>query len=132
MNEKGAAVLVTGQHRRCYKLGRHQGKYEALVQAEVLQVYPDNNKDSKVDAGGPIDIGWHGINIHRASSNWQSKQVNKWSAGCQVFANPNIFDYFIELCKKSTQLYGSRITYTLIEEKDLYLCRRRIQQHIAL
>ena len=72
---KGTAVLVPGQHRRCYKLGRHQGKYEALVQAEVLQVYRDNNKDTKVDAGGPIDSGWHGINIHRASSNWQSKQV---------------------------------------------------------
>ena len=33
MNRKGTAVLVPGQHRRCYKLGRHQGKYEALVQA---------------------------------------------------------------------------------------------------
>ena len=91
----------------------------AITQAEVLPVYRDNNKDSVIDTDGSIDIGFHGINIHRASSNWQSKQVNKWSAGCQVFANPNNFDYFIELCKKSTRLYGSRITYTLIEEKDL-------------
>jgi len=119
MNRLGTAVLATGQHRRCYQLGRHQGKYEALTQAEMLPVYRDSNKDSIIDADGAIDIGFHGINIHRASANWQSKQVHKWSAGCQVFANPNNFDYFIELCKKSTRLYGSRITYTLIEEKDL-------------
>jgi len=119
MNRNGTAVLIPGQHRRCYQIGRHQDKYEALTQAEELPVYRDNNKDSVIDTEGSIDIGFHGINIHRASSNWQSKQVNKWSAGCQVFANPNNFDYFIELCKKSTRLYGNRITYTLIEEKDL-------------
>ena len=119
MNRNGTAILVSGQHRGCYQLGMHQGKYQALVQSKKLPVYRDNNKDSIIDSDCPIDAGWHGINIHRASSKWQSKQVNKWSAGCQVFANPNNFDYFIELCKKSTRLYGSRITYTLIEEKDL-------------
>jgi len=119
MNRDGTAVLVPGQHRRCYHIGLHQRKYEALTQAEALPVYRDNNKDSTIDTVDSIDIGLHGINIHRASANRQSKQVDKWSAGCQVFANPNNFDYFIELCKKSTRLYGSRITYTLIEEKDL-------------
>ena len=59
----------------------------------MQQVYRGNNKDNKVDAGGPIDSGWHGINIHRASSSWQSKQVNKWSAGCQVLAKGEVALY---------------------------------------
>ena len=119
MNRGGTAVLVPGQHRGCYQLGMHQGKYQALVQAKKLPVYRDNNKDSTIDTDCPIDTGKHGINIHRASSKWQSKQVDKWSAGCQVLANPTDFKDFIQLCKKSAKLYGSRITYTLIEEKDL-------------
>ena len=117
-NQLGTAVLVPGQHRSCYQLGRHRNKYEALVQANELPVYRDNNKDSTVDNDGPIDIGWHGINIHRASSKRESTQVDSWSAGCQVFSAPNHFDDFINLCKKSIKLYGPSITYTLIEEKD--------------
>jgi len=119
INRKGAAILVPGQHRGSYRIGAHQGKYDALVQAKMLPVFRDNNKDGIIDVDGDIDTGWHGINMHRASHKWQSKLVNKWSAGCQVFASPCQYDRFMSLCKTSASLYGPRLTYTLIEEKDL-------------
>jgi hypothetical protein len=58
--------------------------------------------------------GTYGLNIHRAHASRTSTQVGKFSAGCQVFADPNEFDDFMILCRKSAELYGSRFTYTLI------------------
>jgi len=119
MNVKGTAVLAEGQHRGCYKLGMHQSIYKALVQAKPVPVYRDKNFDSSVDDHGDLDIGFHGINIHRANSRRTSTQVDKWSAGCQVFADPNDYVQFINLCDETVERYGDSITYTLINERDL-------------
>ncbi len=119
MNVDGTAVLVPGQHSGAFMLGLHQGKYEALVQSRALPVYRDDDMDSEVDAGGTIDNGWHGINIHRASESHKSKQVDRWSAGCQVVADPHEFDSVIAFCKVAEGRYGKRFTYTLLEERDL-------------
>jgi len=119
MNVKGTAILATGQHRGCYKLGMHQGIYKALVQAKPMPVYRDMNFNSSVDDHGALDIGYHGINIHRANSRRISTQVDKWSAGCQVFADPNDYVQFIKLCEEAVKRYGENITYTLINERDL-------------
>jgi hypothetical protein len=119
MNVKGTAILSAGQHRSCYKLGKHRNKYDALVQAKKLPVYRDNDRDQVLDRNGALDVGFHGINIHHASAKHESVRVDKWSAGCQVIANPDRFCEFIELCKESTKRYGEKLTYTLIEEKDL-------------
>lgn len=118
--EKGTAVLVPGQYRGAYKLGLHQGKYEALVQAKEVQVYRDANKDGKLDYVNP-EWGFFGINIHRSSPTGTSIQVDRWSAGCQVFANISDFNYLIAQVKRSleTKEYGNTFTYTLIEESDL-------------
>jgi len=119
MNVKGTAILAEGQHRGCYKLGEHRSIYKALVQAKPVPVYRDRNLDLSVDDKGEVDIGFHGINIHRASSRRTSTQVDKWSAGCQVFADPNDYVKFIKLCEETANRYGENITYTLIEEKGL-------------
>jgi hypothetical protein len=42
-----------------------------------------------------------------------SKLVDKWSAGCQVFANSKDFAIFVDLSKKSGLKF---FTYTLLEE----------------
>lgn len=120
-NIKGTAILVPGQYRACYKIGLHQGKYEALVQRKPVKVYRDNNKDSIIDYyTQSIDEGIFGINIHKAGKD--SKQIDKWSAGCQVFANEDNFNFFMELCHLQKKHCGSDIfTYTLINEKDLDL-----------
>ena len=121
-NPKGTAVLVPGQYRSTWKIGKHQGKYEALVQRKPVKVYRDNNKDDVIDyknISTSIDEGYFGINIHRSNPYTESYVINKWSAGCQVFKAVEDYNEFMELCNKSSEIYGNGFTYTLIDEKDL-------------
>ena len=114
----GTAILVSGQYRGAWKLGLRRGKYEALVQTGgKVEVYRDADKDDILEHD-PEDIeqGYFGINIHRASSVRTSSDVDRWSAGCQVFANPNDYRLFIELCKISADIYGDSFSYTLLED----------------
>jgi len=119
VNAKGCAILVPGQYRGCWKIGLHKGKYEALTQDKPVKVYRDANRDNYYDYNEKsIESGMFGINIHKAGAN--SKQIDNWSAGCQVFANATQFGYFMNICKKQIENgYGSNFTYTLLTEKDL-------------
>ena len=122
LNPKGTAILKPGQYRGTWQLGKHQGKYEALVQRKPVKVYRDNNKDEVLDYNSMttmVDEGYFGINIHRSNPYDQSYTVNKWSAGCQVFKKVEDYNKFLKLCKDSAKIYGNSFTYTLIEEKDL-------------
>ena len=114
MNPDGTAVLKPGQYIDSHQIGLHQGSYKALVQAIPITVYRDNNKDNIIDYINP-QTGVFGINIHRANPQWKSVQVDKWSAGCTVIADPKEFDILMNLAEKSKQ---KRFTYTLIEHKD--------------
>ena len=49
INPKGTAILVPGQYRGTWKLGKHQNNYEALVQRKEVKVWRDNNKDEIID-----------------------------------------------------------------------------------
>lgn len=119
-NPKGTAILVPGQYRGCWKLGKHKGEYEALVQAKPVKVYRDGNKDNIYDMfPQTINEGLFGINIHRSNEGFTRQTVDMYSAGCQVFADPKDFDKFIDLCKKQEVLYGNSFTYTLLDERDL-------------
>lgn len=119
-NPKGTAILVPGQYRGCWKLGKHKGEYEALVQAKPIKVYRDGNKDNVYDMfPQTINEGLFGINIHRSNEGFTRQTVDMYSAGCQVFADPKDFDKFIDLCKKQEVLYGNSFTYTLLDERDL-------------
>lgn len=117
MNVKGTAVLPPGQYKRTWQLGKHKG-YDALVQSAPITVWRDNNKNNLAEKG-KTDTGYFGINIHRANPKIRSKQVDKWSAGCQVFADPKEFEEFLRLCKRSEIIYGNSFTYTLLEEGDI-------------
>lgn len=119
-NNKGAAILVPNQYRNCWELGLHKGKYRALVQKKSLSVYRDNNKDDIYDMNPQtIDNGFFGINIHRSNEFKTSEDVDMYSAGCQVFANPIDFKAFIRLCLEQSKRYGNSFTYTLLNEDDL-------------
>lgn len=121
-NKKGTAILVPGQYKGCWAIGKHNGKYKALVQAKPVRVYRDKNKDRVYDLNPKtIDTGTFGINIHRSNETWTRSTVDMYSAGCQVFANPNYFKSFMSLCEKQKKLYGNSFTYTLITEQDLDL-----------
>ena len=113
LNPKGTAVLKDGQYKNTWRLGRHQGKYEALVQVMPVEVFRDNDRDELAESIGQIDRGLFGINIHRANQSMISKLVDRWSAGCQVIADPNDFNFLIKKCKDSGK---GVFTYTLINE----------------
>ncbi|MDI1355760.1 MAG: hypothetical protein PSX36_12635 [bacterium] len=116
MQPQGTAILAQGQYKGAYKIGLHQGKYKALVEAKPITVIRDYDRNAKLDfKNGKKDSGMFGINIHHASSNGITKQVDKYSAGCQVFANINEFKEFMGLCEKHQSLHGNSFTYTLID-----------------
>lgn len=121
LNKDGVAILVPNQYRGSHEIRKHQGKYEALCQKKPVKVYRDNNKDGKYDMiEENIKEGIFGINIHKAGSRVDgSTQIDKWSAGCQVFSKESDFNQLMELAYKAKNLYGNSFTYTLIESKDL-------------
>lgn len=120
LNPKGTAILVPGQYRACWEIGKHKGKYDALVQRKAIKVYRDNNRDEIYDLNPErIDNGVFGLNIHRSNEFRPAYKVDSWSAGCQVFADPHQYKSFMDLCRKQRQLYGNTFTYTLLNESDV-------------
>lgn len=115
MSSKGTGALVEGQHFKSWAIGKHQGKYDALVQVKPLPCYRDNNKDEilKLDPK-TIEIGNWGCNIHRSNEKAESYFIDNWSAMCQVFAKGSDFKEFMNLCYTSRENFGNSFTYTLI------------------
>lgn len=118
INAKGTAILKPGHYRSCWQIGAHRGQYKALVQRGLMTVYRDNNADKNMDLQDE-ESGYFGINLHRASRNGYTLQVDRWSAGCQVLANMDDFKRLMELVNLSAKKYGSRFSYTLLDEDDL-------------
>ena len=120
MSPQGTAILKQGQYKGAYQIGLHRGKYYALVQSKPVTVLRDYDRNAILDFwNGKPESGMFGINIHRASVNGTTKSVDSYSAGCQVFANINEFNLFMQLCEKHKQLYGNSFTYTLIDKRAI-------------
>lgn len=120
MTPTGTAILKEGQYRGAYILGKHRGKYEALVQNLPVEVYRDNDKNEVVNYGSTTtEKGHFGINIHRSNPKGSSYLVDRWSAGCQVFKGYFQYMRFMKLVNLSAKRWSNRFTYTLINEKDL-------------
>lgn len=115
-NPNGVARLVPGQYRGAYGIGYHRGRYEALRQYGPVKVYRDNNRDLFFDTR-KIQEGYFGINIHKAGKD--SRVVENWSEGCQVFKRAQDFEDFMVICRRAAATYGNSFTYTLIETKDI-------------
>lgn len=121
VNVEGTAVLMPGFYRGCWSVGAHKGQYRALVQTGVMRVYRDADRDDEIDDPTLLqsDEGLFGINLHRAGANGYSLQVDKWSAGCQVVADPVDFDLVMAMVMKSASIYGPKFSYTLLTEDQL-------------
>lgn len=124
MHSKGTAIIIEGQYRGAYKVGTHNRSrptrsYQALEQQKPMKYFRDNNLDDKHDYEGPIYEGVFKTNIHRASTSWMSKFVDKWSAGCQVITGPENWLRFLKLCNLSKDRYGNSFTYTLLNKDDI-------------
>lgn len=116
--EAGTAILKPGQYQNAYKIGLHHGKYEALVQARPVSILRDYDRNAILDFyNGSSFTGMFGINIHRANATGTTKTIDRYSAGCQVFANANDFARFMQLCKRHAQFYGNKFTYTLFDKR---------------
>jgi hypothetical protein len=116
-NVNGTAILVPGQYRGVWKIDKHQGKYDALCQRNgTVKTYRDDTKDDIIDCDvESITEGYYGINIHKAGAH--STQVDRWSAGCQVFANADDFAEFMDICYKARDKWGNSFSYTLVPEE---------------
>ena len=112
----GTAILCPGQYKKVYKLDLHRGKYQALCQRlGKVRCFRDKNRDQFLDMNPDSEAdGYYGINIHKAGG--YSRNVEKYSAGCQVFAFEKEYDVFISLCELSAHIWGNAFTYTLLED----------------
>lgn len=121
LNKKGCAILVPNQYRSVYTIDKHRNKYYALCQRNgSVEVYRDGNENDVYDLNPETtDKGYFGINIHRSSAYETSTRINKYSAGCQVFADPLDFKQFMNIVRKSSKVWGNDFTYTLIESEDI-------------
>lgn len=120
MQKEGTAILKQGQYINSHKIGLHQGKYKALTQQKPVTVIRDYDRNALLDFNnGKEDTGLFGINIHRANAVGTTKNIDKYSAGCQVFENADDFAKFLELAEKHNTMYGNNFTYTLVDERAL-------------
>lgn len=120
MNPQGTAILAQGQYADAYSLGLHRGKYLALVETGGVKVIRDYDRDAVLDfANGKEESGRFGINIHHASSNGTTRTVDKYSAGCQVFADIADFNGFMGMCQRHREIYGNKFTYSLIDARAI-------------
>jgi hypothetical protein len=115
MRVDGTAILCPGQYRGCWALGLHKGQYPALVQAkpDSFAVWRDGDKSVLPNFGGTVYHDAGGINMHHAGE--ASLKVDKWSAGCQVFARTADYARAMDLVSQSAAAYGPKFSYTLLD-----------------
>lgn len=114
VHPEGAALLVPAQYENTYSIGKHRGRYDALVQTGPVSVYRDNDRNNVYDMKErTIQRGMFGINIHRAS--FGAKFVGVDSAGCQVIQKADDFDYLMHLVFEQRRQGINKFTYTLVE-----------------
>jgi len=118
MNSSGTAIVKEGHYPKLWKISKHK-TYKALAQHSNITVVRDFNRDRKLDFySGKEYTGKFAINCHRANQFKKSIEVGKWSAGCQVIADPNDFNVLMKLCDESAMNWGDKFTYTLLHERD--------------
>jgi hypothetical protein len=115
----GTFILGADQHRKCWTLGKHKGQYEALVQAgpDVFWGYRDNDSDGQLDFTGKIYRDVRGLNLHTTSHiTGKAEKVGAYSAACQVTKYSADHLQLMPLAKKSMEIYGPTLSYTLFDQ----------------
>lgn len=130
MSNQGTAMLKEGQYVDAYAQGYHRGEYKALTQQKPVTVYRDYDRNALFDIFTKTETGNFGINIHKAGEN--SQNVDKWSAGCQVFQRTDDFNDFMGLTNKHRDRYGNSFTYTLIDERAIRRRKRIVAFFVSI
>lgn len=121
-HKDGTAIVMPDQHIGCWQIGGlHNGKYPAFRQVAPMRFVRDANKDDILDiealiAAGKIQSGIRGFNGHRASMLGPVPSVGLYSAGCQVWRLTVDFDHALGFCLWTVPTWGSRVSYTLLDE----------------
>ncbi len=117
-NPQGTAILCPGQYRSCWAIGVHgKHKQPALVQTKEARflVWRDPDKDGRIDRTGKLYGDVTALNCHTVYETHDgTKEVGKWSAGCQVFNSVSDHKLFMAVCAISAKKYGN-ISYTLFD-----------------
>jgi hypothetical protein len=130
LSNLGTAILKEGQYVDSYAIGPHKGQYDALVQVKPITVYRDYDRNAILDFNnGREEKGMFGVNIHKAGKD--SKDVDTWSAGCQVFQKSDDFNTFMNLARKHRELNGNKFTYTLIDERAYNRAMKRRLSYVV-
>lgn len=127
MRKDGTAIMIPGQYKDLYKVGRHKD-YEALEQINKARYVRDNNKDATLDFKlyrDPKLLRVHAFsdniksNLHRASQWKIVNLVGLYSAACQVIQDPKDFETILKYCKNQlANGWDNKFTYTLFEIND--------------
>jgi hypothetical protein len=130
LSNLGTAILKQGQYVDSYAIGKHKGQYDALVQRKPVTVIRDYDRNAILDFNnGREETGLFGINVHKAGKD--SKDVDTWSAGCQVFQKSDDFNTFMNLARKHRELNGNKFTYTLIDERAYNRAMKRRLSYVV-
>lgn len=121
-NQEGTFIMTPGQHLNAWFVGFHHAgdalkQYEAFQQraAGVFKGWRDNNQDGKFDFVGKIYTNGAGVNGHRAGIN-ETENVGLYGAGCQVVRDDKEFLIWLSVGKRSAELYGNSLNYTLFQD----------------
>lgn len=116
LNPKGLAILQPGVYD--YKIGKHKGQYEALIQNGPVQVERYDPVDDPKKANfstfspGKKESGQFGINIHRGNRTGVTATVDSHSAGCIVLKDTGDLRTLLSLLKKGGQ---NDVKFALVE-----------------
>jgi hypothetical protein len=120
VNPKGLAIVQPGLYK--FKVGKHRGQYEALVQASNITVQRYTPIDDPAKATfntyspGNEETGNNGINIHRGLRSGSTPTVDSHSSGCIVLKNSADLREILSDMKKIDQ---SEIDFALVQIDDI-------------
>ena len=120
-NMKGTFILAPGYYSRCWKIGLHHGEYQALVQAgnKIFKGWRDNDSDGQLDMNGPIYDDVQGLNSHTTSLlRGDAQKVGAYSAGCQVRKRLEDHKKLMDVCARSSEIYGNLFSYALFDSRN--------------
>jgi hypothetical protein len=120
INPEGTSIIQPGIYD--YKIGKHRGQYEALVQRGPVKVQryqpvddPKKANFSTYSPGKESNVS-SSINIHRGNRTGTTETVDSHSAGCIVTKNSQDLRKIISSMKSNNQ---NQIKFSLVEVDDI-------------
>jgi hypothetical protein len=95
-------------------------QYPYFRQVAKVNYWRDGNKDRIIDKVQRQIAKIFGTHWHRMSQNntYGSGLINNWSLGCMGSPEPE-FEKMLDITRKSCEIYGNKVTGTIIESKHI-------------